>query len=290
MLEDACAHSGLDICGAKLLRLGENALFVLATSPIVVRIARGEHLLPDVEKEVCVAHWLRREGMPAARLAELPSTPQPLLVRGRPVTFWQFIDARAERPPVRELGRILRQLHGLEQPEDVPLRELDPFGRIERRLKAVPSSVPSDAVRFLTKRFHVLRERYQDVSFELSRGPVHGDAHTGNLLRTRSDGEVLLIDFEMFAYGPREWDLAVPAGYYQGLNWISREEYETFVAAYGYDVIESPSFPVLRAIRELSMTVWLMQLVDDRPQAAAEFSRRVSDLRNESVERHWTPM
>ncbi|MGH3328474.1 MAG: phosphotransferase enzyme family protein [Streptomycetales bacterium] len=272
------------------MRLGENALFALATSPIVVRIARGAHLLPDVEKEVRVAYWLSREGLPAARIAELPSVAQPVLVDGRPVTFWEFIDARNERPSVRELGWILRQLHDLEKPNDVPLRDLDPFGRMERRLGAAPSSVSSDIVRFLTERFHVLRERYQDVSFDLPRGPVHGDAHTGNLLRTRRNGEVLLIDFEMFAHGPREWDLAVPAGYYQGLNWISREEYEAFATAYGYDVLDSPSFPVLQAIRELSMTVWLMQLVDNRPQAEAEFSRRVSDLRNESIDRRWAPM
>ncbi|MFG1963342.1 phosphotransferase [Nonomuraea sp. NPDC049028] len=32
---------------------------------------------------------------------------------------------------------------------------------------------------------------------------IHGDANEGNLLR-RTDGRVILLDFEAFAFGPRE--------------------------------------------------------------------------------------
>ena len=36
-------------------------------------------------------------------------------------------------------------------------------------------------------------------------GPIHGDAHTGNLLV--DTGQVVLSDFQSAAVGPREWDL-----------------------------------------------------------------------------------
>jgi hypothetical protein len=38
----ACRAAGLDDRGAKLIRLGENALFRLASAPVIVRVARGE--------------------------------------------------------------------------------------------------------------------------------------------------------------------------------------------------------------------------------------------------------
>lgn len=41
----ACLQAGLDGDGARLIRLGENALFRLATHPVVVRIARSSEYL-----------------------------------------------------------------------------------------------------------------------------------------------------------------------------------------------------------------------------------------------------
>lgn len=60
----ACRAAGLDGRGAELIRFGENALFRLASAPVVVRVARGEEWLPKARIEVAVSRWLAGEGFP----------------------------------------------------------------------------------------------------------------------------------------------------------------------------------------------------------------------------------
>ena len=57
-LVGACTAAGLDPAGARMLRLGEHAMFRLA-APVVVRIARSAVFEPDARKEVSVARWLQ---------------------------------------------------------------------------------------------------------------------------------------------------------------------------------------------------------------------------------------
>lgn len=47
LLKLACEAVGLDDRGAVLIRVGENALFRLASAPVVVRIARSAEYLPE---------------------------------------------------------------------------------------------------------------------------------------------------------------------------------------------------------------------------------------------------
>lgn len=54
---------------------------------------------------------------------------------------------------------------------------------------------------------------YEPVKFALPSVAVHGDAHQSNLIQ-RLDGIMLLIDFERFAFGSPESDLAVTATEY----------------------------------------------------------------------------
>jgi hypothetical protein len=44
---------------------------------------------------------------------------------------------------------------------------------------------------------------------------------------------------------------------------------------------------VLREVRELTMTTWIMQNIDESPVAAAEFALRVTSLRERDFERAW---
>src|SRR6266567_2774793 len=81
-LRAACERAGIDCDGAELLRLGENAIFQLASAPIVVRIARSADRLPRVQKELCVARWLAAADVPAVRVYE--QIDQPLLVHSHP--------------------------------------------------------------------------------------------------------------------------------------------------------------------------------------------------------------
>jgi len=223
--------------------------------------------------------------VPAVRLSA-ETGDEPLIVAERhPITFWRHVDARPPDPELSDLGRLLRVLHDLEPPTWLALPTFYPFVRVADRLKRAPATADPDDVAFLSDLFTDLQERYEQLCFEFPLSPVHGDAHLANLMRDAS-GEVLLLDFEAFSYGHREWDLTVTGIRRQGFAWLDDAQYATFTDAYGYDVLDWPGFPVFRAIRELTMTTWLMQLVDD-PQAGDEFHRRVDDIRSQRFPRHW---
>jgi hypothetical protein len=98
---------------------------------------------------------------------------------------------------------------------------------------------------------------------------------------------VVLLDFEAVAVGPREWDL-VPTAVARERFRLSEEHYREFAATYGFDVRTWPGYPVLREIRELTMTTWLMQNVAESAAVAAEFALRVASLRERDTRRVWT--
>lgn len=127
----ACAQIGVSSDGASLIRIGENALFRLVRDKIVVRIARNGDVLPDAIKEVAVASCLRDIGIPAA---EPTDDPQPIMVLGRPVTFWPLIDDSKARPSLTDLAAILRQVHRAAAPPDLPLPEFSIFDRVSQRI------------------------------------------------------------------------------------------------------------------------------------------------------------
>ncbi|XUL89447.1 aminoglycoside phosphotransferase family protein [Streptomyces galilaeus] len=280
----ACRAAGLDDRGAELIRLGENALFRLASRPVIVRVARGEEWLPKARTEVVVSQWLTDEGFPAARIVE--DLEQPLLIAGHPVTFWQLIVEGDRKAKYGELGGILRELHSLTLPDGLVLPSYDPFDKQALRLdRAV---IPDDDKVFLRKRWRELQDKYAELRFETPKGPVHGDAHVQNLMVDDQD-RVILIDFEMFCYDHPEWDLMVTAVEHYSLGWQTGEQYADFVAAYGRDLYDWPGYETLRGIQEFGMTTWLMQNVQEDEETAAEYRRRIAGLRDDNGPRDWRP-
>ncbi|MEU1875774.1 aminoglycoside phosphotransferase family protein [Streptosporangium sp. NPDC020072] len=282
-LDAACQKNGLPVDDAKLIRLGENAIFQLSAEKVIVRIARGIEVLPDVMKEVAVADWLRESGLPAAEPADYE---QPVIALGRPVTFWRLIEDSGEKASVRDLARILRRLHHLPVPSDLPLPRFDIFNRVSERV--AKAEVLSDQDHeFLVSRIAELRERHQNLHYRLPPCAVHGDAHQQNLIPA-VDGTVFLIDFERFAFGPPETDLAVTATE-RFVGWHTAADYESFADVYGFDVTAWEGFAVLRSINELKMTTWLMQNVNESEKVAREFRTRFTSLRSDGAVRSWTP-
>jgi Ser/Thr protein kinase RdoA (MazF antagonist) len=285
VMVEACAVAGLDSEGARLIRLGENGLFRLERRPVIVRIARSEEYLGSARLEVRVAQWLAAEGFPAARVVD--DIEQALVVSGHPVTFWHLIEAGDREATYGELGGILRELHSLRVPEDLALPEFDVLGRSALRIENATGISDTDHT-FLRKRLAELRAALPQLRFASPRGPVHGDAHTSNLMVDRH-GAVRLIDFETFCCDHAEWDLMVAAHEYDRLGWVSDQQYAAFRTGYGRDLRESPSFETLCAIQELKMTTWLMQNVGESTETAAEFARRMSSLRDDRASRNWHP-
>jgi aminoglycoside phosphotransferase (APT) family kinase protein len=279
-LRAACARVGLASADATLLRFGSNAIFRLADQPVVVRIARDADLLPRVERELQAARWLAGLGYPAVRVAE--EVEQPLVVDGRPVTFWVAIDGSESAPSVEDLADLLRRLHALPE-SGFPLPRFEPFTKMRRRLAAT-GKIPEAQRRFLRERCAQLQAAFRSLRLALPSGLIHGDAHRDNLLCR--DGEPVLLDFEEVAIGPREWDLVPTAIGFQRFG-LPAEDYRRFVARYGFDVVTWDGFSVLRSIREMTMTTWLMQNVDESPEIAEEFEIRVRSLREGDARRGW---
>ncbi|TCO47989.1 aminoglycoside phosphotransferase family protein [Actinocrispum wychmicini] len=275
ILRIACAEARIDCTGAKLIRLGENALFHVPNAAVVVRIARSGYG-SDARKEVNVSHWLTEREFPAAELYDVD---QPITVDSYPVTFWKFIDGRpGSKQDIAALGGVLRRLHETKPPSDFELPHANILGRVRPRIEVAP--IPKADRNFLLERLDELESKLPDLRFRLKPGPIHGDAHIKNLMI--QDGQAVVIDFERFAWWQPEWDLAMTATEHLTAGWWSADEYHRFVDAYGYDVTSwEDGFDVLRSISELNMTTWLMQNADESAEIAAEYQVRMRTLRGE---------
>jgi aminoglycoside phosphotransferase (APT) family kinase protein len=278
-LERTCTELGLATADAKLIRMGENAMFALRAEKIVVRIARTVERRKRVERELAVARWLADNNFPAVRVAE--EFEQPRAIDGRLVTFWHLVD-ESGKATFDDLAGLLRDMHSLPTPT-FELPQFDPFTAVPGRL-ANPGSADETAVAFLTQLYDEVRGRYANLAFPSPFGVIHGDAHRGNVIPT-VEGP-LLADFEVVAWGPREWDLTPTAMSVDRFG-LPRATYESFARTYGRDVTTWPDFSVLRSTRELTMVTWLMQIIDESPERAREFYHRVGSLRDGKPHELW---
>jgi hypothetical protein len=284
-LHEACHRVGLDAEQATLMRLGENALYRLASTPVVVRIARTMKYWPNAAKEVAVARWLAEKSLRAAEVFEVGD--QPIDVAEHPVTFWRFIAGDVAMPDdIALLGRVLRTWHELEPPDGLDLPDVDVFARIEPRLEKAP--VPDSDKSMLMERCHELREQVAKLSFPLKPTAIHGDAHIKNLMIDAA-GEPVVLDFENVARGAPEWDLSMTATEYVSAGWWTPEQYSAFVDAYGFDITEWEGFETLRATHEIKMTTWIMQNVNQSEDIAAEYQARIHTIKTGEIATAWRP-
>lgn len=282
VLTEACARIGFDGRDAQLLRVGTNALFLVRWTPsVVVRIGVRVDAIQIAEKEIRVAEWLAAAEVPAVR--PVAGIAQPLHVGGHPVTFWEWVPPDHELPTVRQLGDTLRRLHALPAPQ-FELPHFDPLARVDAFLTA-NGAVDPDHLSYLRDECERLTRAYRRLTFDLPLGPIHGDAHTGNLIR--SNGRIVLVDFETFALGPREWEL-VPTAVQRERFGLPVPEYRAFAEAYGVDVRARSAYPILRRIREVAITAWLLGAVAQRRDASEELDTRVAALRARDG-RVWRP-
>jgi aminoglycoside phosphotransferase len=286
ILAEACLTAGVDAEGARLLRMGSNAVYRLA-APLIVRISRSGADADHVRKTAAVARWLESVGYPAVRVVDV-DVDQPIVIDGHVVTFWAAVsDGGDEYASVGEVAQVLVELHRLVAPDDLRLPELAPFGSAAKRIDANEWLSPGDR-EFLTETLAGMRGRYGELEFVLPRGVIHGDASIGNVLHD-FHGKPVVIDLDGFAVGPREWDLALTAIYYDSFGWHTRAEYETFVRVYGFDIMQWPGYPVMRAVREFLMVTWVIQKAGEDPRAAAEARKRIAALRTGASRKDWEP-
>ncbi len=284
LLKQACSIAGLDSDGARLLRLGSNAVYHLA-APVVVRISRHDADQDSARRSVAVARWLASVDYPAVRAIDVD---QPISIDGHAVTFWESVsDDGDQYATVAEVAEAFARLHKLEVPSSLHLPPLQPFANASQRIMSNGWLSPDDRS-FLTDQLAALQEKYARLDFVLPEGVIHGDAGIGNVLHD-SHGKPVVIDLDGFAIGPREWDLALTAIYYDSFGWHTREEYETFVSVYGFDIRQWPGYPTMRAVREFLMVTWVIQKAGESERTAAEARKRITALRNDTSRKDWQP-
>ncbi|MFD4629430.1 phosphotransferase family protein [Streptomyces sp. NPDC058284] len=275
VLREACEAAGLDSAGAELLRLGSNAVYRLASAPIIIRITCDPSVLTEMQRAVAVARWLEEADFPATRV--LADVRQPIAVCGRVVTFWESVQEREEFATVGELADLLRRLHWLEEPESLDLPYFDPLAKLSSSLESLTAVSEGDRS-FLEERASRLSKEYGRLDFVLPFGLIHGDANIGNVLRHR-EGHAVLIDLDGLTLAPREWDLILTAIYYDRYGWHTKAEYDEFVHRYGFDLMNWPGYETLADLRELMMVVWVGHQAGTSERHAAEFTRRMRSLR-----------
>lgn len=268
--------------GATLLSFGENAVFALPGPGLVVRVARGAHMADRARRELAVACWLAEQDFPSVRPADRVD-PQPVLIDGRPVTFWQLLPPAERAPDIVDLARLLKKLHALPAPPfALPARE--PLALVATWLDSADAAVGLEDRRYLLARRDALEAAYRELTPVLPKGLIHGDA----LLRNVGvhGGRALLLDWETVAHDLREIDLVLTPMAAARYGLPSGAE-KRFTKKYGFDVTEWSGYEVLRDTRELAATAWVAQHVPGNPAAEEEFHHRVQTLRTNDRTAPW---
>jgi aminoglycoside phosphotransferase (APT) family kinase protein len=284
LLQQACVLGGLDAEGARLLRMGSNAVYHLS-APVVVRVSRQGADVEAARRTIAVARWLESVDYPAVRAIPID---QPIIIDEHVITFWESVSDDGEQyATVAEVAQVLARLHTLVAPDDLKLPALSPFENANKRISANQWLPPTDRS-FLMAQLVKLREEYAELEFALTPGVIHGDAGIGNVLHD-SQGKPVVIDLDEFSIGPREWDLALTAVYFDSFGWHTRMEYEMFVRVYGFDVMQWSGYPVMRAVREFLMVTWVIQKAAETELAAVEAGKRIEALRTGASRKDWKP-
>jgi Ser/Thr protein kinase RdoA (MazF antagonist) len=279
-----------DVGGAVLLRHGTNAVYRLASVPVIVRVAPATAGRDEIRRQVAVARWLASVGVPAVRAVDVD---QPVEAAGHLVTLWESVtdgaaDDLDQYGSTAQLGDALRRLHAAQPPAGLRLLALDTLRRLHVRIAGLTHLAPADRS-FLADRAASLASGYRALEFVLPAGPIHGDANVGNLLRTR-DGDAVLSDLDGFCTGPREWDLVLTAMSADRYGWHTEAEYQAFVEAYGYDLRQWDGYEVLADVRELLMVVWNAGNAPRSEEHDRELGKRLLSLRTGEGRDTWTPL
>ena len=205
MLGRACEATGLRADGARLLRLGSNAVYRLA-APVVARLAYADTDMEAARRTVEVARWLESAEYPAVRALDLD---QPVTIDGYPVTFWEALsDSGDEYATIDQVADVVARLHKLPPPEGLVLPPLEPFDNAEDRI-AGSRWLTEDDRAWMTAELARLRTEYARLEFALPCGVIHGDANIGNVLRDYH-GNPVVIDLDDFATAPENGTSSKP--------------------------------------------------------------------------------
>ncbi|MFR9751325.1 phosphotransferase [Nocardia sp. 004] len=273
----ACVRVGIDAEGAEVV--GPQTAYKLPDG-VVVRIGgRGKKLVAS--REVAMARWLDACGVSTVRL--VPDIPQPVLVDGRAVTFWQNL------PPhhpgtLTQVAGALGRLHRLPLPE-FELRRLAPLARMAEDITAA-RTMSEDDRHWMRAHLEELRGRWKALPPGRSWSVIHADDWDDDVVVT-DDDEVILTGLGRMVIGPPEWDLVHAAIECWTMASINAAQYADFCTGYGCDVTRWDGFYLLRDIQEFRMALHTMRAAADHPVYQRQAVRRLAYLRGDGGMRPW---
>lgn len=192
------ARVGLPTGSPVVVAEGYSVRVRLDPAPVLTRVVTAGRLLrgdprPWMEREVAVSRWLASAGAPV-----VPpwSDPGPHEAHGLEVSLWQWREPVPDAVGAATYAELLMDLHDALDDYEADLSVL--VGPLTDVAAALRTS--DDAV------LHEAAARLVPQALSWPRRPLHGDAHTGNVLSTASGP--LWLDFEDVCVGPVEWDLA----------------------------------------------------------------------------------
>jgi aminoglycoside phosphotransferase (APT) family kinase protein len=285
-LAEACRLAGLDPHGAQLIHVTVNAIFRLASAPVVLRIAATRDLVRPVERVVAAARWLEAAQVPAVRL--FPAL-QPIMIdeTGHVVTYWTYLPQHGMPLSAGDLAEPLRQLHALPAPTFV-LPDWQPIDTARARIEQHAQGVLTAAEHaWFLERAASLDGELSRLEFPLARAIIHGDAYVGNVLRDTS-GQAVLCDLDSMCLGPREWDL-IPELVGHRRYHRPAAEYQRLVDTYGFDPRDWPAHRVLCDLREFLVLTSVLPVLGSSLGIASEFRLRLNAMRRGDTSAAWTP-
>jgi hypothetical protein len=275
-----CALADLDPRDAEPIRQVGNAVFRLQRQPVVVKVVPTPALAHRASTAVAAAGLLAAHGVPAVRL--WPGVSQPVIVNGCAVTLWRYGEPSGHTPTIADLADLLARLHTLPVTH-AALPVWDPIPDIRSRIKQSGHADPEDQA-FLSERCDLIEDQLAAVRYVLPTVVMHGDAHLGNIIPSRTGP--LWCDLDGVRLGPPEWDL-VPVAVARLRFPTSVNTQQQLADTYGFDVTRWIGFPVLRALRELKLVTSALPAIGSNPVIRAEYKRRLRSIRTGDTHALW---
>lgn len=283
--EDAivAAREALTVLGInkrqlRLLRLGENALYQILGTELLLRVARPGTKVDDVSAAIVAAATLCANGVPVGEPALMYTREdQPIICNNSVVSIWKYYtEPPGVKTDFKEFGCAIKTLHlnGAEIAGLLP--SWNPLAITRHRLSVVSGiGVPVQWTDYLIRRVDEFERKLSGFKPVLPNGVIHGDAHVGNALNSKQG--LILVDLDNLSIGPRDADFAPTIVQLRRFG-LSVDCWIEFTQGYGlldpWILHESP----LVRLRELFMTAWLLQQYGSSDEIDRELELRISSL------------
>ncbi len=275
----------------EVIRVGENAMFDIPEHDIVLRVYRKSRQAEQkAHMEIQVARVLSDGGVRSIK----PSHLRPIILNGDYVaTVWERLEKDNSGISSASFGTLLHQVHSAMRDRENQLsclKPIDPIAKLARRIETLSNtnSVDPNVVGRLNKRLSECEGSWTSFSSSYDWQPIHGDAHTGNVIMHR--GNQYICDFDSCGIGPIEWDLVPIQIIARRFKQAEPDLLSDFDKAYGVDPKIRNNLLGLLMVRELSMVTWLAQDAKNDKNRMKQVLSRLESLA-ETVEPFtaWSP-